>query len=920
MPRQLYKIDQFHGGLNTQANASDIQDNEFVELEDAMVDELGRIKMMGSVTTGLETADNTGITGTMKAGYGIHTFKSDYRGAEDKGSGESPAGDEYVAMYDGNDGHVWLYSSEEEDWDDDVNLSAGNGIIDIGNSTTASVKPTFYSMEGGLRVSDGNHSLSNNSKWYGYIKRTLFQSITSTVESDGWFTYDQYISAPSDTSQWDGTISSYGISAGQNHTVTPTLALSVFVDEDTWFDNSVDNFKAGIDVTVTITNTSFSHAPEETDFDAPFTLTVGSSGHLSTTDFEGSSGTSYQVVSKNEQGSSLSTGTKDITYTFQLGDNFHDGSANGQAFTNGGTTQGVRATVTPGSYGRNISHVKVKSIKVTDGTITTTNHSSLTSSGQPNVFLEVNIAAAPASPIVASGWDTIWQHGVSFIYDGNQESLIRTLYDGTDTEANRQQTVTDSSYAPITKLYIEHGANFNKRITGAVWYARDAGGDTFAPWCAQIEYDFVKGVARVLATGKEFDVEYNASDVEYVFAVDHDYLATPNLVDTYLSRTGVLDTEAAVKANYGTATIAGRRVYIGNVKILNEDGSTEIKSDAMLKSPPNKFDIFPSTSVVEASINDGESIIKLETFADRILQYKQDTLYIINVAQDVEFLEDVHKYKGVQHPSMVCKTDFGIAWVNKLGCYLYDGRQVTNLLEKGGQKLIDDTTWQSHIVETPTHSSMIGYVPKKRQLIVVKSNASDSDGGDIFLYDMVTRSWTFGDSKMTDSQLKSNFIVYQNELIYMHTNETNAFVKWNPSPAASGNFKIATKDINFGIPGVRKKVYAVYVTYKANADTELQVTYRTNGAATSYNFAVKTNPFDEGGSDLADFGDAEDSTVELSTTSNVTKIASMKPATSSQANNINSIQLLFNTDSSQSVPSTLEIDNIEIVYRVKGVR
>ena len=346
---------------------------------------------------------------------------------------------------------------------------------------------------------------------------------------------------------------------------------------------------------------------------------------------------------------------------------------------------------------------------------------------------------------------------------------------------------------------------FTSRNTFGKPAVNDAGGDIFSPWCAQIEYDFTKGVARVLATGKEFDVEYNVSDNEYAFSVDHDYLATPNLVDTYLSRTGVLDTEAAVKANYGTATIAGRRVYIGNVKILNEDGSTEIKSDAMLKSPPNKFDIFPSTSVVEASINDGESIIKLETFADRILQYKQDTLYIINVAQDVEFLEDVHKYKGVQHPSMVCKTDFGIAWVNKLGCYLYDGRQVTNLLEKGGQKLIDDTTWQSHIVETPTHSSMIGYVPKKRQLIVVKSNASDSDGGDIFLYDMVTRSWTFGDSKMTDSQLKSNFIVYQNELIYMHTNETNAFVKWNPSPAASGNFKIATKDINFGIPGVRKK-------------------------------------------------------------------------------------------------------------------
>ena len=47
MPRQIYKIDQFHGGLNTQANPSDLQDNEQVSLTDAMVDELGKVKANG---------------------------------------------------------------------------------------------------------------------------------------------------------------------------------------------------------------------------------------------------------------------------------------------------------------------------------------------------------------------------------------------------------------------------------------------------------------------------------------------------------------------------------------------------------------------------------------------------------------------------------------------------------------------------------------------------------------------------------------------------------------------------------------------------------------------------------------------------------------------------------------------------------
>jgi len=211
-------------------------------------------------------------------------------------------------------------------------------------------------------------------------------------------------------------------------------------------------------------------------------------------------------------------------------------------------------------------------------------------------------------------------------------------------------------------------------------------------------------------------------------------------------------------------------------------------------------------------------------------------------------------------------------------------------------------------------------LPTKRQLIVVKDNDDNANAGDIFLYDMVTRSWTFGDSKMTDSQIKTNFIPFQNDLVYIHTDTTGTPVKWDPDPDSSANFNFKTKDINFGLPGVRKKVYSVYVTYKANADTELQATFRTNGAGTSRNFTVKTNPFDEGGSDLDDFGDIEDSTVELATTSNVTKIASMKPSTSSHANNINSFQLVFAPDGSQTVPSTLEIDNIEIVYRAKSVR
>mgnify|MGYP003147571647 CR=1 FL=1 len=918
MPKQIYKIDQFHGGLNTQANPSDIDDNQLVLLEDGMVDELGKIKMMGGINTSvLASPVFSGFTKTMIAGYGIHPWKSDYTGGEDKGSSEATTGDEYVAFYDGNDGQVWMYSDAEGAWQDDVNNSL-NGVIDIGSSNTSTAKPCFYSVDGGLRVCDGNHASTNTARWYQYIDRTLFQSIADTVSIDQWYEAAQAITSPDNTSEFDQVTTAVSESLGETHTTSSIAADTSFITSKAIYDTSsnVVNMKGGITVVVRVTTASYTSFPSGSDLDVAFTITTGSGTSSS---WHGDSGTNYKVTSIFEESASATPGsTKDITIFLAFGDDYHNGSATGSTFNTGDTTNGIR-TILSGEFfdATYVTSIALHSVSVQESNVSSTGaHASLTIN---NIWFECDITAAPAGD--ALGWDSVWEHGISYVYDKTQESLIRRLFDSTASNATTQ-TITDPSFAPITKFYIKHGGgtSFNRRITGAVWYIRDASGTEVTPWTAQIEYDFIKGVARVVATGKELDIALNALADEYYFEVDHEYLLSPNLVDTYQSRTGVSDTEKAIKASYSTAVVAGRRTYIGNVKILNEDGTTEVKGDGMLKSPPNQFDKFPSSFLVEATVNDGESIVKLETFADRILQFKEETLYVINISQDIEFLEDVHKYKGVSHPSMVCKTDFGVAWVNKLGCYLYDGRQVTNLLEKNGQKLIDDTTWQSHIVDTAAASSMIGYLPTKRQLIVVKDNGANANAGDIFLYDMVTRSWTFGDSKMTDSQIKTNFIPFQNDLVYIHTDTTGTPVKWDPDPDSSANFNFKTKDINFGLPGVRKKVYSVYVTYKANADTELQATFRTNGAGTSRNFTVKTNPFDEGGSDLDDFGDIEDSTVELATTSNVTKIASMKPSTSSHANNINSFQLVFAPDGSQTVPSTLEIDNIEIVYRAKSVR
>ncbi len=152
-----------------------------------------------------------------------------------------------------------------------------------------------------------------------------------------------------------------------------------------------------------------------------------------------------------------------------------------------------------------------------------------------------------------------------------------------------------------------------------------------------------------------------------------------------------------------------------DISVLTEDGTTILQGDKMMRSLPNKFDIFPLSESVDVTINDGEDITALVEFNDRILQFKNRTLYVINASQDTEFLEDKLDYRGVTHRASVFKTEYGIVWANKHGCFFYDGRKVNDLLEKDGRPLIKDSTWENFVGQP-----MVGYNPKTKQVIVVR--------------------------------------------------------------------------------------------------------------------------------------------------------------------------------------------------------
>lgn len=90
-----------------------------------------------------------------------------------------------------------------------------------------------------------------------------------------------------------------------------------------------------------------------------------------------------------------------------------------------------------------------------------------------------------------------------------------------------------------------------------------------------------------------------------------------------------------------------------------------------------------------------------------------------------------------------------------------------------------------------------------------KSGASGNDH-DVYMYDMITSSWTFGKNKIPTTDLpKSNFVVDWDgnlQILYDHDdNDSSRLYKWSDSSANASTYEVMTKDIDFGDPSRRKK-------------------------------------------------------------------------------------------------------------------
>jgi len=544
-----------------------------------------------------------------------------------------------------------------------------------------------------------------------------------------------------------------------------------------------------------------------------------------------------------------------------------------------------------------------------------------------------NISVTEASDASATWLADTYQVAISFIYDENQESLlfVPTSSNTFAVTAGYKQEIIVRCESP-----------YDERISGGRVYYKSNGEDD-EPWVLLADINLRKGIRASLNSDyvqrTESDVSGktgwnplsdSAGAAETEIYSEEAYSFTPNL-DTYESINGYPPTTDSISIgqpgeSWKTAVVSNRRAFLANVKLISAStGQATVFGDRIVYSMPNKFDTFPSFNFIDVVKGDAENYVKLEEYADRLLAFKQKSVQIINISSPSDtnwFLEENIKHNGVQHPSAVVRTDYGICWVNENGCYIYDGRKISNLIdnkivETGSANALFPPAWNDFMYASSMIGySIVGYEKRRKQLIIMKdcsgtnhtgsnyggvaANGSVSSG-DAYIYDFKTRSWVFANNLFTDQKKYTNFVTdWQGNLFFgYYDGSSNVEMRYMgiDVPANQTKINITTRDIDFGDPSHIKKVYKVYATYKSSADQLTPLEYSVDGKDSWSDFSTGSNVAPAG----THSGDLNDSTAWDVATFTADSIPSCQ-----------SIQFRFKP---QQVTGTFDINDISIEYR-----
>ena len=431
------------------------------------------------------------------------------------------------------------------------------------------------------------------------------------------------------------------------------------------------------------------------------------------------------------------------------------------------------------------------------------------------------------------------------------------------------------NFRAITNFGVADDSNLHKeqtypdRVSGGRIYIREK--ETNDDWILFADIDITKGVRANLngdynpwvqdaedgATVQNFRITSTANTTKgnrgfHATTPASNYWIlkhkSPSL-DTYASLNGFPQSTKQISfgdlgTGYKTAVVCNRRAFVANV-LYNEGNLASEEEfdhfgDRIMFSQIGRYDTFPNTNSIDVIKGDGEDYVKLESYGDRILAFKQRTLQILNVASSSPanwFLEDNVEFAGIANPYSICKGEAGVVWANLNGVFLYNGSQVINLVE--GK--ISASEWSTFCANK---TMVLGYEPKEDQVIIIDRADASLHG---YVYNLKTKSFSYGkhlapNSSGSFTPIITNFVnTSKGQLISAYDvqstnlasagNNTVHFTEWDESPSTFGHYKLTTPDFNFNSPSTIKKIYKIYIHYRSTANvtvTAAMVYYQVN--------------------------------------------------------------------------------------------
>mgnify|MGYP003145540357 CR=1 FL=1 len=234
-----------------------------------------------------------------------------------------------------------------------------------------------------------------------------------------------------------------------------------------------------------------------------------------------------------------------------------------------------------------------------------------------------------------------------------------------------------------------------------------------------------------------------------------------------------------IHAWYKTSAIVNRRLYAGNVSYydknvndINKDEAPSHFPDRVLRSLVNKFDILPQSSFLDIVLHDGQDIVKLVSFNQKLLIFKQNDLFVVDCSGEFELLEATYRGMGIINPTSVCVTPSAIYWLNSQGIYGLDAENPPANIIKSK---IATEEWIQKIWNIYSH---LEYDPQDNLLILFtryKDNPDDNYiGNHIILIDVKNGSVFYKSNPgINTSSVYSSSVVTNNKMYVASSSSTS---------------------------------------------------------------------------------------------------------------------------------------------------